>query len=150
MNNIEQHVTSLALSKRLHELGIKKKSVFSYVAFENPPYGICKPADVTDDRWDIYLNTTRDKCPPDYYVTAYLASELGEFLPTEIPPKSGSGSYKELTILHCGGMWFVGYKKENGWVLPIAIEPNECEARAKMLIHLIEEGIVKVEDLNDE
>jgi len=68
INTIEQKVTSLELSKRLKELGVKQESYFYYV---------------DGDLWDKTAQSDYEmpSTPSrDKWISAFLAEELGELL----------------------------------------------------------------------
>lgn len=116
---IESHVTSLELSKRLKELGVKQQSDFNWC--ELAP-GIIKP-------FCSLCLEHRDFGSYDIICSAYLSSELGEMLPIM------TTTYTALK----GGVWCCEYDESTK-----VHADNETNARAKMLIHLIEQGIIKV------
>ena len=74
-------------------------------------------------------------------VSAYLASELGEMLP-EIP-------HYRLRIEKTGSSWDIEYRAScydapMGELVFACLEPSEADARAKMLIYLIENHLISV------
>ena len=76
--------------------------------------------------------------------SAYLASELGEMLP-EIP-------HYRLRIEKTGSSWDIEYRAScydapMGELVFACLEPSEADARAKMLIHLLENHLISVEEL---
>lgn len=123
---LENQVCPLGLSKRLKELGVKQKSAFYWYK--------C---------WLVRMGEQNHRFPehPDRawsasYTAAFTVAELGEMLPC------GFSSHKEEI-----GRWSIGlYKKGvNGLVVGYSeTASSEANARAKMLIHLIEKGVVKV------
>ncbi len=125
---LSDQVCSLDLAKRLKELGVKQESLFSWVAYENPPFGICKESDVPIDYWDVYYNRTNDKCPPDYYISAFTCSELGEML---------SGNIN--IFKHDSGRWRV-LDNDND----MFSDEKLSNAMAKMLIYLLENGLMEL------
>lgn len=113
---LEDQVCSLELAKRLKELGVEQNGLFSHYLFDN--------------RWHIgYLPTHLKEC--ENY-SAFTVAELGEMLP--------KGHHT--------------YRADNGWYVPPfnsiknwneAYPCNsEADARAKMLIHLLENGLMEV------
>jgi len=141
--NLESQVCSLELAKQLKELGVEKSSLFYWGAYENPLSGIVSEKTCSDDDWDIYYcdDKTYKKCPPDWDYPAYTVAELGEMLPDIL---------KENFTL-----WMKKY--ENSWVYDysyksisitgdcetIFSDKTEANARAEMLIWLIENGHMK-------
>lgn len=125
---IKWQVTSLDVSRRLKELGVRQESVFAWVLTENKKSGeiehnICY-------EWDVF---------PPYVVeciSAFTVSELGETLPYRVHRKTWSSQ------LHPNSGWECSY--ENSIVKTAETEAN---ARGKMLIYLLENNLVKAEDL---
>jgi len=121
---LEYQVVSLELAKRLKELGIKQESYFYWFGV-NSMYPGCKsretfhPHKEAIDRGDM--------------VSAFTVAEMGEMLPIRVK-----------------GAILVGGHLNRGWVLQYRLnntvdheeyDPNEADARAKMLIYLIEQGL---------
>ena len=128
---LEDQVCSLELAKKLKELGIKQNSLFYWCNVKNWEYkSVLRYCPENIDR-ELALS--------GFAISAFTVAELGEMLPQN----------------HAD--WMIGYSKENGnqWHLwlhsscayledkTIAIKDvNESNARAKMLIHLIEQGLM--------
>lgn len=145
--NIEHQVASLELSKRLKELGVKQES---YVWW----------ADTEADRsmWNLITHNDRLLMERHEEVAAFTVAELGEMLPISVcdPPGADEldpGMEEKKT-------YYLFFRIGNEWNKPLvqlgdvhegvrtkwyyeAIADTEADARAKMLIHLIEKGIVK-------
>ena len=75
MNNIEQHVTNLKLSKRLKELGVPQNSYLKWFS----PNSI-----IGDDRSHFVTNDYGTGWGHEVICSAFLASELGEMLPKSL------------------------------------------------------------------
>ncbi|MFP5263718.1 MAG: hypothetical protein ACLGJB_17700 [Blastocatellia bacterium] len=118
---LEQQVTSLELSKKLKELGVKQDSLFYWVdgklEYINEVGGI---------------NIAKDD------VSAFTVAELGEMLPAVVDGDLAPRWFK--TFSH----YFCDYTDDNKtWLLPQPfIYPKEADARAKMLTYLIENNLV--------
>lgn len=116
---LENQVASLELSKKLKELGVKQKSLFWW-------------GRVSGDGWALYhLNKLQSD-----NVSAFTVAELGEMLP--------KGYWDEVSV---NGGFEIGY----GQGRPMGdqkidryfvVEQNEAEARAKMLIYLLENNLI--------
>lgn len=129
--NIEDQVCSLELSKRLKELGVRQESLFYWWDGD----------DINDEghsvsRIEIENN---DSAPSNFVVySAFTVAELGEMLPKEIwhPNK-----HKPMVCRPANRLchWVVYYDKDT-WTE----ENSEANARARMLIHLIENGLMEV------
>lgn len=113
---LEDQVCNLELSKKLKELGVKQESLFYHY---NEPYN-----DGEDD-WVIttfedYKTTYENKSEP---YSAYTVAELGEMLPVGFLFGKGTDKW------FCSGEGFD--------------DENEANTRAKMLIDLIENDLIK-------
>ena len=118
---LEEQVCSLKLAKKLEKLGVKQDSIFTH----------CK------DWYGDHIIFGAEALNWKERVSAFTVAELGEMLPTLgiVWCKSSDGNGKDF--------W---WGKTNYPSLEKQIEADdftEADARAKMLIHLIEKGIVK-------
>lgn len=119
--NLEDQVCSLELAKRLKELGVRQDSYFWHTEQlnknEKPIYNPIIPVELKDDSHNFYA--------------AFTVAELGMLLP----------SYRIYTMK---------YVTRNSWrakdnftyISPIQAS-TEANARAKMLIYLIENNLIK-------
>jgi hypothetical protein len=134
--NLENQVCSLELSKRLKELGVKQESLFYY---QNNPYNDgeeCIVLMITEARSinneNAIINT---ECENNINakIAAFIASELGELLPLFIEIErdcyADDGEYL-WRIICCEHEIF---------------DENETNARAKMLIYLLENKLMELE-----
>lgn len=156
---IESHVTSLEISKKLHELNIKKKSFFVWEVANEKCYGIkFFPYAVVE------TVTNEFKLYP-----AYIASELFELLPQRItldkdePFNSFTLYIKKSFVMIDNDLsnpkpiYIINYEcdstecsGEDAWLRRQLFyhniwDDNFSNACAKMLIHLIENGYIKNE-----
>lgn len=140
---MRNHVTSIELSRRLKELGVPQKSLFYWRAWENPISGIVSESTCPKDRWVIYYHEDKHSKSCDWECSAYLATELGEWLPAMIagcPLEVLKGFiFEKSEVLYCARYYDAGIIGET--------DINMSNSLAKMLIHLIENGIVNLEDL---
>jgi len=123
---LEDQVCSLELAKRLKELGVKQESYFYWISDEDENFVV--PTGTYDwGDWPGY-----EKFEPKY--SAFTVAELGEMLPT-----NKVQTLKWFDVYYCESWQDVVDKAG-----PIGRETSkkEADARAKMLIHLIEKGIV--------
>lgn len=127
---IKDQVVSLELAKKLKELGVKQgESLFHWLSrpWGKEPflYKFDEPGDAKKDDKDCW--------------SAFTVAELGEMLPCGVYSyKLGSG----FRALADGELW----SREGGVTLdgrPFFDAEHEADARAKMLIYLIEKGMVK-------
>lgn len=142
---IEDHVTNLELSQKLKELGVPQNSLFFWV--DNFRGIQLAGKDNIDIEWAIHPASNRGNW------SAFIASELGKMLPPLLLSISSSGSscnndYIMDICKNYENKWLIAYTKSINVPPKIAIiGDNEPNARAKMLISLIENYLVKVEDL---
>ncbi len=121
---LEKQVVSLKLSKRLKELGVRAKCLFFYNAANNLQF-------VADNDGMEIIHSE--------YTSAFTVAELGEMLPPSVVVDG-----KTVCIRHCKqsaskqyGLYGVNLEST---LIPIEmlVAPTEANARAKMLIYLLE------------
>ena len=128
MMPLENQVCSLQYAKRLKELGVEQKSLFYYHALGPNNY------------WHLYYYL--EELPEEYNckISAYTVAELGELLPYNIK--------EDFT--------FTQLKYHDGFVLSYDLtsygdptdslydqkDINEANARAKMLVCLLENKLI--------
>lgn len=122
---IENHVVSLDLSKRLKELGVPQISFF----FHETSYDVNHIRQYQEVKNNFHFHS-------DDYYSAYLATELGEWLPEWFD----SGKISD-------GDFVCRFMEKHIDKNHHSFAENETDARAKMLIYLIENKIINVEDL---
>lgn len=120
---LKEQVTSLELSKRLKELGVKQESLFYWVKVRNG-FSLFYRYE------DVFM---RDSSDPEEY-SAFTVAELGNILPVDY-----CMSWK------IPGLVWVCAENVYDYSLRFYSE-TEANARAKMLIHLIEKNLIKLED----
>lgn len=149
---IEQHVTSLELSKKLHKAGLDIETVFKYCGghnwYENdsnePTFQFCKNDALLDE--DMYCNTADLVC--EFFMPAPLATELLEVLPHHIYIKE----HGDLDIMKMPDVTFlVGYMdcvNEAKWIerkedeLGLQFEGKLPNALALMWLYLKEHELL--------
>ena len=152
---LESQVTSLDLSKKLNELGIKQDSLFCYQPIKDEMPSI----------WPRKFNLNEFAHPSnDERLAAFTAHELGEILPNRITTKENE-PFNSFTIifkkfisvdedLNRANNWIINYECDsteingiNAWLcrkLTKSIyDPNLANAMAKIIIFLIENGLMK-------
>lgn len=131
---LEQQVTSLEISKRLKELGVKQESIFYY----------------HNDNCKFNLAPTVKLPEADNICSAFTVAELGEMLPKDIKYDVSEHGYRSLnlssgrTIINDG--WYVMYSDPHpANKVPIHAQhaDTEADARGKMLIYLLENNLIK-------
>ena len=123
--NLEQQVCSLELAKKLKVLGVRQESAFYWW---DPSFG--------NDRWKILFNEHSMELDSER-ISAFTVAELGEMLPIgycTVP----------LHEERRGRTWIPEFA-EDGKIklLQNFGSDTEADARAKILIYLIEQGVVK-------
>jgi hypothetical protein len=140
--NIKDQVVSLELAKELKDLGVQQDSYFWWIQY-------CT-SDGCKSEWKI----EQLYCPWSGSLETYAVptvAELGEMLPGEISEKIGNMTANPY-FLDCGKIdsehsYYVRYiRHATGDTFCIMRRSKEADARAKMLIYLIKEGIVKAKD----
>lgn len=129
---LEDQVCSLELAKKLRELGVKQESQFFWLTYNSGEKElIYRPADGHSDMG----------------YSAFTVAELGEMLPKHISIKCKWGLETSVLVIGCvKGWWIISYRwSGEGFIQNLMHEKrdrSEADARAKMLIHLIETGVV--------
>lgn len=135
--SLESQLCSLELAKRLKELNVPQESAFDWYCQVG---GIICDTDVRG-KWIIRPASERDQGFGER-CSAFTVAELGEMLPMGFHSECvggsvGSAGFKKDKFF-CGG-----YLKEIKHGKTCVHADTEADARAKCLIHLIEQGIVK-------
>ena len=122
---VEKQVTSLEPSKRLKELGLEQDSVWYWVLLEGYfDYKLVQKGFNSDLSKTIY-----------HACSAFTVAELGELLPdwADFTQKHYNSTSKET--------WYRCYTKKR---ITLIDDFKEADARARMLIHLIENKLMGV------
>ena len=132
---LEQQVCSHELAKRLAELGVRQGSVFWWV-----------------DRKLMYIGGRASHAPLQGGIAAFTVAELGEMLPDEItiPAKNGkphthwlrSGRYRG-----AGHRFWCAYPGGTARTNLEERAHTEADARAKLLIYLLERKLLSPTEL---
>lgn len=131
----ENQLTSLALSKRLKELGVKQESIFYWDALSPTAYII---------KFFPY------HCPGLEHYSAFTVAELGELLPGEIEKyrkQYNVFDYFYIRFIKNEDQYFSTYylgPEEEEKLIEFK-DHSEANVRALMLIYLIENGLLKNE-----
>jgi hypothetical protein len=145
---LEKQVCNLELAKKLKELGIKQESLFYWNEGIN----------INDEQEEVnhicLLNHNQTFSHWKFY-SAFTIAELGEFLPKQIKSSNQTGflfydfEAEELSYI-C-----LGHNEYGNYRYPLVLNSQqlifdgkeEVNSRAKALIYLIENDLIKVEDL---
>jgi len=119
---IEEQVCNLELAKKMRENKVPQRSLWYW---EEMPNG-GKLFLAEHNQINMY---------PHY--SAFTVAELGEML----PPTIKYDGKEDFFCFHRNEEWNLMYHKRS------VSDVNEANARAKMLIMLLEEGIIKAEEL---
>ena len=147
---LEQQLTSLNISKKLKELGITQDAYWAWIVDDektlNPPHWfIGDSTSYENSRYkDVYLvrngSPKAERIKESY--SAFSVAELGEILPKNIISFFRRDNDEWVCNLH----YLSEYEDENGdyehYGKQITDE-TEADARAKMLIYLIENGLIE-------
>ncbi len=126
---LEDIVTSLELSNKLKDLGVKQESIF------------CYERNWIGDNWHYRIRTSHGY----HGLAAFTSEELGKLLPSVIKT---SGYEYHLTIYKYL-LWCITYTpfEEERLLMEQPIKAQtETEAKAKMLIYLIENKLITLEE----
>lgn len=119
---LENQVVSLELAKRLKELGVKGSSVFWWLNLA--------------DGWKVLYYDFASEYDPINPIQAWTVAELGEMLPETVSSgKTWGGGYRALFV------------SDAHKIIHQEDAPTEADARAKMLIHLLENKLITVEEV---
>ncbi len=156
--NLESQVTNLELSKKLFELNVKQESLFYWVTDES----LDEFRLVTIEKLDILditNNRTEDSgcgcCQNDWKIkekySAFSVAELGQLLPERLDKyRSLFIKFEKIKNEATGNNeWLSSLVEGGGYHMDIdecqVHDENEANARAKMLIYLTEQGLIKNE-----
>lgn len=123
---LEDQVCNLELSKRLKELGVKQECFFQWVRTHDK--GVYP--------WKLDYIPANNIIPAYEWCAAFTVTELGEILKNDcsIFPKWEPREDK----------WRWAFYPPDPKPSIVVVEDTEADARAKMLIYLLEQGLVKV------
>lgn len=132
---LEQQVVSLDLAKKLKELRVKQESYF--VWYTNAGTGHL-----------LYLGDDGMRPMEAKTYSAFTVAELGEMLPREVEFEGQFYYWESGKNDDLSNRWF--YKYETAHIrLPVerlcmGVEETEADARAKMLIYLLENNLIQL------
>jgi hypothetical protein len=130
---LENQVVSLDLSRKLKELGVKQESLFSWKP-DRPQIPTLTEAEQLATQWKLFDSASGTG---DY--AAFTVAELGEMLPANIQETNKKILYWK-QIREGKTDWYAGVLEELAWV----VAGTEADARAKMLIYLLENKLISV------
>lgn len=124
---LEDQVCSLDLAKRLKELGVKQEGLWRWVLIQG----------------EEFVDLSPDFEAEDGYAAAFTVAELGEMLPErylhirKVPPGEKDFQWVLYETYYEDGIPDVEMWGHDETAM------TEADARAKMLVYLIEKGLVK-------
>ncbi len=133
---LENQVCNLKLAKELKELGVEQESLFCWLEIiEEPKYT------------EVISSKLREKYlgPFTKFVNAFTVAELGEMLPDQIDNGFEDPDFIKFdynVTKNCGYIVFIedfDFCKKH-----IEKAETEADARAKMLIYLLENDLIKI------
>lgn len=138
---IEDQVVSLELAKRLKELRVKQDSLFYWSGIITSNLRLLFPKEKTD------ILLAEDGWSEQDIASAFTVAELGELLPNEIANTELFTPMIQKRMKHHKNRWswhlnYYGGVEKTFLFDEFVIDDTEANARAKMLIHLIESGII--------
>lgn len=125
---LEDQVCSLELAKRLKELGVKQVSYFYWIRING-----------AIERYVVYVG--RDQLEQE--ISAFTVTELGEMLPCKAEIVSRLNFKFAGTIIATKEAFCWNLMQSEEFPYHWIKADTEADARAKMLIYLIEKGLVK-------
>ncbi len=125
----EQQVCSLDLAERLKELGVKQESLFYWCNQE-------QGADYDTKEVEWHLNYGQQGWVKKVLISAFTVAELGEMLPALYYSMQHAGLKQWVCNLFIGAR-LARIEYPNGKAT------TEADARAKMLIYLLEYNFIK-------
>lgn len=132
---LENQVVSLELAQKLKELGVKQESEFRWVPRIDQTYALFSREKLK--QYGLKLSAG---------ISAFTVAELGEMLPKQVNFGTHSISYWEWRQRCIGDQWeayfdsYIGVPEKPSH--KYFRERTEANARAKMLIYLIENNLV--------
>lgn len=130
---LEQQVTSLELSKKLKELGVKQESLFYWT--RNYTW---KSGDFKADSKEYIGYSKNKKHYSEYEYAAFTVAELGELLPNL------TTSWKQIETSDGDIGWRCHYDDKE---VKTTIADTEAESRGKMLVYLLENNLINLSEV---
>lgn len=148
---LEQQVCTIELAKKLKDLGVKQKSIYFHWATDIEQDGLTwwtiSEKEPRKGKRVRQLSTPEHNRSP---VSAFTVAELGEMLPISITRKDkqkfSPAFYKNRGDFSDEVRWSIEYSSyslDNGEIEVQRVGDTEADARAKMLIYLVENHLVE-------
>ncbi len=134
---LEDQVCSLELAKKLKEVGVKQESLWCWGEFFNTSSTVPeKRLSEVFLSWDKEDFRDRPFLGDLKFYSAITVAELGAILPFEA------------CFLKLNGTWKVEALLDINVEVPCIYDEREANARAKVLIYLIENKLIDVKEIN--
>jgi hypothetical protein len=133
--NLKDQCCTLSQAKRLKELGVTAKSIFSWNGYSYPDYAVGYTEDLKDDEYN-----------------AYTVAELGVMLPDFLVfdnYRCHFHSYKQEQH-KSPALWTCTYGKSTDREVNDFDSHIEAQARASLLIHLLERELIPPSEVNNQ
>jgi len=159
--NLENQVCTFEQAKRLWELRISQESLFTWFSFRNESspkdqwklvHKVCEPTEMVDEYEE------RDYLKDLVWYSAFTVAELGLMLPPFFPSfVQDGGKHSHCRNERTDTFPLLGGSTEfdttpayvlNKELVPMQTGRNEAEARANMLIYLLEQSLISPEEVN--
>jgi hypothetical protein len=144
---LEQQVCSLDLAKRLKELGVKQESYFHWYQGFRAEWHLGDTGEMMNHAVDVGQMTAPQFVSAS--ASAFTVAELGEMLPKTIKKISVRGVpqksdyYLDISWCESDKKWRYSYSNPTyNACVDMWFETKEADARAKMLIYLIENKLI--------
>lgn len=142
---LENQVTSLEISKRLKELGVKQKSYFRWQVWNDPQNGKKRKEIIRAGEYNF-----------GEVFSAFTVAELGEFLPKEIKKITKYQNENQLEDFYLSfdfddsrksdqkQVKYTYYYCGDSMAFFSEIADTEADARGKMMIYLLENKLINI------
>ena len=146
---LENQLVNFELSNKLKKLGVKQESIWYWLKI--------------NDEWKLDFHLVEYPegiTQPTESISAFTVAELGEMLPNKVKNKLDENCTEEERVMSPYHLIDLPYKCPlHNWKsilisctdrqLTFISGETEADARAKMLIYLIEKGYIKVGEKNE-
>lgn len=144
---LEDQVVSLELAIKLKEIFVSQDGLFSWVEEEDGDFDVDENYIGVKKYQKIILHESMLNCQ-EFICSAFSASEIGELLPSSIE-SYGLEIYATSALLDNGkfggnNLWHIRYADKGCELFERKCGIKECDARAEMLIYLIENKLIEV------
>ncbi len=140
---IENQVSNLELSRKLKELKVKQESVWYWMKMKRPDVWQLACKNMIGFTFENGAGVANHRIDEFEMVSAFTVAELGEMLPRNILVKKVP-HWLQFEIRDSQGGWSCQYRSIGSDTLKFFEDKTMADCGAKMLIHLIENKLIKV------